>query len=231
MGKISNCPLCKKEFGLFRHRYTCAVCQGTFCDDCTPNKYVVPPAAEAESVCTGCEANLASNVKTKDGGHKLGTGTGTSSGAGHRTAGDEREERARAAEQRALKQKGGGATAAPKPTARSATTSSEIREVDNKPSVPPQQSLQSSGRTAGGDGAVSSDQPPVNAVLAAALKREQQGKRPQPSGPQMDPERRKILEEIQAILRQRDEDEPFGLRAMDATKMRIYLKDLTARKK
>ncbi|CUG93391.1 Hypothetical protein, putative [Bodo saltans] len=219
MGKDPNCPICKLEFGIFRHRYPCAVCQGSFCDDCTPNKYVVPPNTSAESVCTRCEANLSSKIKTKDGGHRLGNG-----GANQGNP-DEREERARAAELRAQKQRGG--TTHSKPPARGAVEPSQPNRAEKESNDLEAQGVPSGGRVLGG---ASESEQPMNPVLAAALKREQQAKRPDAS-PQMDPERKKLLAEIQAVLRQREEEEPFGLRALDATKMRIFLRDLTARGK
>jgi hypothetical protein len=216
---MANCPLCKKEFGIFRHRYTCAMCQASFCDDCTPHKYVVPPNTSAESVCTRCEASLPSNVKTKDGGHRLGT-----SNASHGNPDDERETRARAAELRAQKQRGTASNAKPAPRVVVPPSSDRAEEEPIRAGAYP---APSEGRTLGG--ASASDEP-INPVLAAALKREQQGKRPD-GGPQMDPERKRLLSEIQAVLRQREEEEPFGLRALDATKLRMYLRDLTARGK
>jgi hypothetical protein len=211
---VKVCPLCNKEFGFFRHRYTCAACQETVCDDCTPHKYVIPPKTSAEKVCTACETKLGSSVKTKDGGRRLGAETRSCV----KDVDNDREERARIAEQRAAKQKnsaGNQKTTRPAPSA-PRSTSDEVHK-EEAPVAKEGRTVESTSLDAA-----------MNPVLAAALRREQQGRRNE-GGSQMDPERQKLLREIQTALRQKDMDEPFGLRAMDAIKMRLYLRDLTNR--
>ena len=67
----------------------------------------------------------------------------------------------------------------------------------------------------------------TNPALEAALRRQQQsaGSRGPAAAP-VDPEKARLLRTIQEKLKQKSEDEPFGLRSMDVAKLRIYLRHL-----
>lgn len=220
MNSGTACPLCKKEFGIFRHRYECAACKGTFCDDCTPNKFVIPPNPDAARVCTTCEQSVRRTAKDADGGRRLGGGEGPSKNASDAS---EREMRARLAEERLNAQRLPSST---KKTSVAKLHPPARKEPEECQQTPP---AQSQGRTLGTSGPATAASPPTgesNPVLAAALRRQQQQQGTMRPAPSMDPERQQILLEIQTLLRSKNEEEPFGLRSMDAVKMRLYLKHL-----
>lgn len=239
--KASHCPLCKREFGIFLHRYTCGRCEGTFCDDCTPNKYVVSAEAGAESVCKTCEQALIARGVTQDGGRRLdghvatSTGSSTASGGTSRPAPDdesEREKRARIAEER-VRATARTTTSSQQPKRSEANALAPVRCPPAAASPPAEVATEDrtqnpvvTSSTAPSSAPLDRPDQPVNPVLAAALRRQEQQLRPGSNMPANDPEKQRLLNEIVHLLKMRREDEPFGLRAMDATKLRMYLQHL-----
>jgi trehalose-6-phosphate synthase len=67
-----------------------------------------------------------------------------------------------------------------------------------------------------------------NPALQAALKRQQQNHGTVQHSSAEKTERQQLLESISAVLRRKGEDEPFGLRSMDTTKLRLYLNHITS---
>ncbi|SCU68814.1 uncharacterized protein TEOVI_000526900 [Trypanosoma equiperdum] len=65
-----------------------------------------------------------------------------------------------------------------------------------------------------------------NPVLEAAMRRRQQHMLGVGPNTVNSEEKIRLLTEITTILKQRGEDEPFGLRSMDETKLRVYLRHI-----
>lgn len=165
-------------------------------------------------------------LRTVDGGRRLGGGQASS------TTAVEREKIAQLAESRSRGQ------AKPTKSQTSATASNPKLDAPappgaKEPSEVEQKSV-SSGRKLGGNPSTAplggDSGEATNPVLAAALRRQQQstmgvaGKRGGDSP--ADVEKQQLLVEICALLKSRNEEEPFGLRAMDATKLRLFLRHL-----
>ncbi|KAG8343509.1 hypothetical protein ERJ75_000984900 [Trypanosoma vivax] len=128
MGTFARCPSCKRDFGLFRWRYECTICQSDFCDDCMPKK----------SWGRRCPTCLRKNTL-------------------------------------------GSASA---------------------PSV--------SG----------------NPVLDAAMRRREREQMGRQEPCEYSVEKRKLLDDIFSILKEKGRDEPFGICSMDETKLRSYLRHI-----
>ena len=123
---------------------------------------------------------------------------------------EERERQARAAKK----------TAVPAAVVPEVTESSAASSTPPKTSPEPEPiARQPSTDGPGGEGRK------ANPALAAMLRRQQSaGSRPT-AAPQ-DPEKAKLLRIIGEKLKIKNEEEPFGLRSMDVTKLRIYLRHL-----
>lgn len=229
---VSKCPLCKQSFGITLWKYHCAHCGKVVCDDCAPEKYVdlslFGDSAE-HRMCRICVAQA--KPATVDGGRTLG-GQGGRSDNPHDA--EERERRANLFAQKMKPQSAprkGFAPSAPL-SSNKPQNSDSTNNNNNKVQEPTASSSPAAPNNEGAARPVpQGSNPEANPVLAAALRRQEAAKAGTVRPNQMDPERQKILSEIQAILKKREEDEPFGLRSMDATKMRMFLRHLQEKEK
>ena len=239
---VAKCPLCEKEFGTFRWKYNCHMCGQVVCDDCSKTTMTLPPVwvREPVKVCDKCRGVAAqTGGRTAGGGRALG-------GSGPTTQGTEEEERAKRlamieARQkqpalRPLSSQGGarprGATGPPAHNAHAPPAEPAglgARAATEPPGVappPPAGDGGGMGTRAEPDPAARGGAP--NPMLEAAMRRQAAAAAGAPAGQRKtdDPEKLQLLAQINAILHRRGESEPFGLRAMDNAKLRVYLKNL-----
>ena len=239
-GPAKNCPKCRREFGFTLWKYNCHICGLVVCDDCAPNKYVIPGGSEdPEKVCKDCEKKKGNEgLKTSDGGRKLGGGEApppvTSEDA-------ERERRAKLAEERMKNSSRRGiptSTSSQPPRGAASSSSSaapQSHDIARANSDFPAHDMEKVKQQEKPSAPVTTSDPPTaagggssNPVLDAALRRQQSSQLA--GGPRVDPEKQLLLAEIHQVLVSRGEEEPFGLRSMEPTKLRLYLNHLTSKK-
>ncbi|RNF03154.1 hypothetical protein TraAM80_06012 [Trypanosoma rangeli] len=201
MTSASACPLCKRHFGILRWRHECDHCKKTVCDDCAPKLH-------DSRQCTACAAKAKQLRQTQ----KLQQIPNPVS------VGDERATRMRAAEERmkAAMQRGRPQTRDVQHPVLSVET--PIREM------PQQQQMCDTGTSSSTHADVPTRaNPEENPVLAAALRRREQEQLGGNTNRGNSSEKMRLLSAIVAVLHQWGEDEPFGLRSMDETKLQSYL--------
>ena len=191
-----------------RWRYNCHMCGEVICDDCSPFTAMLPPVwvTEPVRVCKACMPEVSQRTQVKkDGGRVLGGST-----APALSEDQERERRARLAEERA--NRGNRPAVAP--------TRQPAKPNQTSNAQPAQSSL------GGGREEPQARQEGSNPMLEAALRRQQQRNEGSSNQPAADPEKAALLSQIAAVYRGRGDTEPFGLRSMDVPRLRLHLKHL-----
>ncbi|RNF26580.1 uncharacterized protein Tco025E_01350 [Trypanosoma conorhini] len=208
MTSASACPLCKRPFGLFLWRHECGYCKKTVCDDCAPK-------VKDHRQCSACAARVKQQQQTQQPRRTSNPASAEGERAARMRAA---EERMKAAQQRGRPQSRGG-QAPVLPVAEPASRMSQQQQCYTGASPSPQADVPTRAN------------PAENPVLAAALRRRQQEQFGGNANRGNSAEKMQLLTAILAVLHQRGEDEPFGLRSMDETKLQAYLRYLKSKDK
>ncbi|KAH9582292.1 hypothetical protein LSM04_009413 [Trypanosoma melophagium] len=218
----SACPYCKRSFSLLLWRHQCDVCQVVVCDDCVPKSNGLRRCPQCVPRRTATEHQQRSSNSEKP---------------SILNEAEEREKRLRAVESRmkAAQQRGKPQEQRPvKPTtAQTTNTNGNINTTLPQAEVTVGVSRSSSANIT--EKATSSTptqaQVDENPMLDAVLRRRQQEQSKMTANRNNSAEKTQLLAEILSILNQRGEEEPFGLRAMDETKLQSYLRYIKCREK
>ena len=235
---VTHCPLCKKDFGVFLWKYNCHCCGMVHCDDCCSNSYKLPPRwREPVRVCKDCDTKRTSST-TSDSVSSPAVAViarQPSETLASNTSITEDGKRTNPALEAALRRQQSKNTKSVRPAPVAAKSQQQPAHQQPAQQQPAQQqpALQQPApskvvvKSSDEELVLGSDLSPVevsNRALEAALRRQQSTQLVTSSSG--DSEKMQLLLTIQKLLQKKKQDEPFGLRSMDSTKLRMYLNHL-----